>query len=688
MTVDAEAAVRTRWPARGIALLDEGRAAEARACFRSAIRSGDTAPATWLNLALAEAGCGRHPLARRMMMRVAARTPEWEEPWIRLAELQRAQGQYAMAEHAYRQALSIKPNRIEALIALGGLLVLRGAGQEARIHLLHACGINADRAEAWDALGLALMQGDDASLALSAFIEAQRLEPSNVDYVLHGLDAADAGGVSEIERARLSMVHEGDPCNPVPLIGLGILYERCGMRAAGIDALEVASILAPDAALPITFLGGILARSARTREAEKALRRALELEDTPRIRNDLAAVLMRMHRHAEARALLLDIAPPFDSGLPVLCNLANATVCLGMQDEAIRLVHRAIAKEGQAILPRRSLCNTLPYADGVTGADLLAATRDLGQRLSRAPLPPFTKAPDPDRVLTLGLLSGTLKTHPVGWLTVAGFESLDPHAFRLTGLVQNNNPGDPITRRFHAIATDWIEVDTLDDLAIAARAREAGIDILIDLGGYGDAARMTACAHRLAPVQIKWVGMQNHSTGLAEMDWFITDRWETPPGFEPLYSERLLRLADGYVCYSPPPYAPDVVPLPALRNGYLTFGCFNNLAKITPRVIATWSAIMHRVPGSRLVLKTHQFSDVPTAERLRNAFAAHGIDGARLELQGSSPHRAFMDAYNKIDFVLDPFIPAASRHARRCGWACPRLPLRERFSPRVIPRAT
>ena len=139
----------------------------------------------------------------------------------------------------------------------------------------------------------------------------------------------------------------------------------------------------------------------------------------------------------------------------------------------------------------------------------------------------------------------------------------------------------------------------LSDKALACKARELGIDILIDLGGYGDAARMPACAYRLAPVQIKWVGMQNHSSGLAEMDWIITDRWETPPELEHVYSERPLRLPDGYVCYSPPPYAPDVVPLPALANGHITFGCFNNLAKVTPRVIATWCAILHRVPNAR-----------------------------------------------------------------------------------------
>jgi predicted O-linked N-acetylglucosamine transferase (SPINDLY family) len=166
---------------------------------------------------------------------------------------------------------------------------------------------------------------------------------------------------------------------------------------------------------------------------------------------------------------------------------------------------------------------------------------------------------------------------------------------------------------------------------------------------------MLACAHRVAPVQVKWVGMQSHSSGLVEMDWIVTDRWETPPGFEPLYSERLLRLPDGYVCYSPPPYAPDVVPLPALENGHITFGCFNNLAKITPLVIATWATILRRLPDARLILKTHQFSDTGTAERIHADFAAHGVAAAHVELRGASRHRSFLGQYNEIDIVLDPF---------------------------------
>jgi predicted O-linked N-acetylglucosamine transferase (SPINDLY family) len=87
----------------------------------------------------------------------------------------------------------------------------------------------------------------------------------------------------------------------------------------------------------------------------------------------------------------------------------------------------------------------------------------------------------------------------------------------------------------------------------------------------------------------------------------------------------------------------------------VTFGCFNNLAKITARVIAAWAGILLRVPHSRLLLKTHQLSDAATAARIQHVFAEHGVDPDRLELQGSSPHRAFLEQYNQIDLVLDPF---------------------------------
>jgi protein O-GlcNAc transferase len=645
-----------RQAAEGMASLAAGNAEAARIALLTAIAGGDVSPATRLNLALAEERLGRADRARKAMRVLMERLPGWDEPAVRLAESLRAVGRNAEAEEAYRHALEINPRRIEALLALGGLLILRGAGQEARDRLICCCGIAPDRAETWHALGLALLQTREPSQALAAFMEAQRCEPASLEYALHGVEAALAAGEADAELARLTAGCDDDPCNPVLQVSRGALLERLGFRAKAIDALEAAAALAPDAPEPSAFLGRALARSSRLKEAERRLRRAAELDpDNAQVRNDHATVLMRMHRHAEARTLLLAVIAQHGPNATVLCNLANATACLGFQREAVDLARQAIELDPHAALPRRALCNTLPYLDGVAGATLLAALRDCAARLPRSAVELPSNSREADRRLTVGLLSGTLKTHPVGWLTVAGFETLDPEAFRLVCLAPDFTPGDPIAQRFRAMSEEWIDTDGLDDPALAAKAREVGIDILIDLGGYGDAGRMPACAHRLAPVQIKWVGMQNHSTGLPEMDWFVTDRWETPPELEHLYSERLLRLPDGYVCYSPPAYAPDVGPLPAFMNGHITFGCFNNLAKVTPAVIAAWARILCRVPDARLVLKTHQFSDGPTAEHMREAFAEHGVDAARLDLRGPSAHRAFMAEYGQIDIVLDPF---------------------------------
>jgi predicted O-linked N-acetylglucosamine transferase (SPINDLY family) len=642
--------------ARGMTLLDMNQPAAARIALRAAVSLGDTSPPTLLNLAIAEDRAGDPARARGLMETVAEVLPNWDEPLLRLAESHRAAGDAATAEAAYRRVLDVNPKREEALLALAGLLIARAEGAEARLLLLRCIGIAPERADAWGTIGLALLLTAEPVLAHTALVEAQRLEPEVAEYALHGIEAARVAGLADAELARLALVSNAAPLNPVPLLARGILLERQGRRDEAIDALEAAVALAPDAPLPVKLLGAVLARSNRRGDAEVALRRASELDpDEPRLRNDRATVLMRLHRHAEASALLVGLIEQYGDDPLVLSNLSNATACLGLQEAAVGYARRAIELAPDAVLPRRALCNNLPYLDGVRGNELLAALRDCAACLPRTVMPGFGNDRDPERKLTIGLLSGSLKTHPVGWLTVAGIETLDPARFAVICLVQNAAPADTIARRFRAAAQDWVDIDALDDVALATRARELGIDVLIDLGGYGDAARMPACAHRLAPVQVKWVGMQNHSTGLPEIDWFITDRWETPAELEHTYSERLLRLPDGYVCYSPPAYAPDVRPLPALANGHVTFGCFNNLAKVTPRVMTTWAAVLHRVPEARLVLKTHQFGDQPTADRVHAAFAAEGIAAARVELRGSSRHRAFMGEYGHIDIVLDPF---------------------------------
>ena len=613
---------------------------------------GHAAPADLLNRAIALDRAGGVAKARAAMRHLADSLPDWDEPRLRLASSLRLRGE--PSARAWGEALALNPNHPAALLSSGAAALEAGDPRAALPPLLRRCGLEPHDPNGWALLGQAYTDAGEPCLALGAYARAQRCAPREIARIAPLVAAALAAGRVQQEAARLGAIGARDPLNPVPHIGRGLLLERLGLLDPAIDALEAATALAPEAKEPAAILAGVLSRTSRARHAEAALRHALSLDPgNPQLMNDRAAVLMRLHRHAEARTLLCDVLWKSGPHSSVICNLANATACLGAQDEAVELARAAIAIDPAAVLPRRALANTMPYQDGVTGAALLKAARDCAATLPRGGLPALKKTHTGP--LTVGLLSGTLRTHPVGWLTVAGFEHLDPEEYRIVCLSRAPETTDPIAWRFRTLAKSWEDVGLLDDDALARRARALGIDILIDLGGHGDAGRIAACARRLAPVQIKWVGMQNHSTGLAEMDWFLTDRWETPPELEHLYSERLLRMPDGYVCYSPPPHAPDVALAPQSRNGFTTFGCFNNTAKITARAVETWCEVLRALPDSRMILKTHQFDDPPTAARFRNSFARHGVDPTRIEARGSSPHRAFLESYNAIDIVLDPF---------------------------------
>jgi predicted O-linked N-acetylglucosamine transferase (SPINDLY family) len=126
-------------------------------------------------------------------------------------------------------------------------------------------------------------------------------------------------------------------------------------------------------------------------------------------------------------------------------------------------------------------------------------------------------------------------------------------------------------------------------------------------------------------------------------------------GTDHAFSEAVVRLPVGRLCYAPPDYAPAVAPPPRAHGGSVTFGSFNNVAKLTPAVLALWADVLRAVPGARLLIKWHSLDDADERRRLVEAFAAHGVDAARLALRGHSPHAAMLAEYGDVDIALDPF---------------------------------
>ncbi|HEX7389029.1 MAG TPA: hypothetical protein VF286_02880, partial [Acidiphilium sp.] len=574
-----------------------------------------------------------------------------DEPWLRLAQSFRSENNHAMATTNYDAALERNPARIEAMLARGILALQHESPQTALKFLKRATEFEPDNHKAWHALGHACAAAKLDSCAIDAFQHAATLAPDHLPYAFDLIDIAE-----RLKTPDTDLSFDWPTGTALALAG------RAALRRGALDeaeaALEAARVFLPGESWIPAALGSLHMMAMRPDRAELFLRTARDLSpDDPVIAHDLAVALSRLYRHAEAEVILDAIETPFQAYPKLFCTRANQRASLGdLQGASDDLVTARIqgADETEILRIESSL---MAYRSDTSAAAIRQTMETLGALLPRdtAPIPHRSPLPDDlDRSLRVGLLSNTLRTHPVGWLTLAGLEALDRSSFQIH-CFGRFAPEDRLARRFAARADAWHAIDTLDDRAVAGLIAGQDIDILIDLGGYGDAGRMPVTAYRAAPVQIKWVGMQCATTGLREIDWFLTDHRETPDGFERFYTERLLRLDDGYVCYLPPDDPPGVTPLPALARNRVTFGCFNNVTKITDATLTAWAEILSRVPESRLTLRCPQFSDSVAVDRLERRAKKVGLDIARLDFLGKAPHRAFLAGYNAIDIALDPF---------------------------------
>ncbi len=163
---------------------------------------------------------------------------------------------------------------------------------------------------------------------------------------------------------------------------------------------------------------------------------------------------------------------------------------------------------------------------------------------------------------------------------------------------------DAVTQRLRAVAHEWHDITQLADDQAAELIHSRNIDILVDLSGHTAQTRLPLFAWRPAPVQVSWLGYFA-STGLAEMDYFLADRLSVPEASRSDFSEQVWYLPDTRLCMTPLKESADlqVVPPPALRNGYVTFGSFQALAKINDQTLHAWASVMDNVAGSRLRLQ-------------------------------------------------------------------------------------
>lgn len=258
------------------------------------------------------------------------------------------------------------------------------------------------------------------------------------------------------------------------------------------------------------------------------------------------------------------------------------------------------------------------------------------------------------KALRIGILSDGFHNHPVSRMTNAGLIGLPRNEFRLYAY-SSSGESDQMTDELKSACVKWCQIATLSDRELDARIRQDRIDILIDMSGYHKGSRLQALSLQPAPIMVKWVGGLMNTMGLSFIDYLITDRFESPAGTDADYAEKLIRMPHGYICYTPPFYAPAVEPPPAARSSRITFGCFNNANKINPAVIKAWASILNNINDSTLLLKGSLYESADFQARILEDFARCNITADRILFEGQSDHRTLLATYGKVDITLDPW---------------------------------
>jgi predicted O-linked N-acetylglucosamine transferase (SPINDLY family) len=337
-------------------------------------------------------------------------------------------------------------------------------------------------------------------------------------------------------------------------------------------------------------------------------------------------------------------------------NLGGTLQDLGRLDEARACYERALALKPDFAEVRSNMLYLMNFDRTVDDVALRAAHRAFDD-LVIVPLQPYRRphanTADPQRRLRVGYVSADFCRHPVGYLLHPVMAAHDPDAVEIH-CYSGRMVEDDLTAELRGHAKVWRSSIGVEDAALADLIRGDGIDILVDLAGHTAGNRLAMFGHKPAPVQVSWIGYFT-STGVSTIDYVLMDESSVPASAEQWFTETVVRLPGGRFCYTPPDYAPAVVAPPALTRGHITFGSINNLTKVTAEVIALWSAVVRAVPGSRLILKWKSLADDAERRRLSEAFAAHGIEPARLELRAGSPHRESLAQYGDFDIALDPF---------------------------------
>jgi len=595
------------------------------------------------------------------------------------------------AETLARRALELEAESPEGLVLLGRVLAEKGEQGNALEAFERALRLRKDDAEAMTHYAMALQKFGRGKEAVSQIRKACALQPESVEH------QTNLATILEQEKRYVdALAAYGKAARMNPDIGYvwfrqGKLLNGLKRYAESIPMLEKAVSLPGRLGEFHYELGLALHMSKRFPEALDQYGQALAAGyNTAALQCNRGVIFKELRRGGDSIMAFHTAVKMDPSNLSYLNNLGAAALEIGLNSEALDCFEEAVRQNPKIATAQNNIGNLLK--DRARGMDALPhyrksmeldpsssdtqsnyllchmylsemdpktvfeEHRKWGLEKSKKTPPAFKFKPrSPGSKLRVGFLSGDLCHHPVAHFIEPLFREYDKERFEFVAY-GDQRKSDEFSERFAKQVHLWRETCSLTDEALAKKIHEDRVDILFELSGHTAYNRMGVLALKPAPLQASYLGYPG-TTGLPTMDFRITDELVDPVGMtEKFHTERLIRLSRCAWCYEPDAEAPEVGALPFQRNGHITFGCFNNMAKLNPALFDMWAEILIKVPDSHLRLKARTLTDDRVKNELKDYFTAKGIAAERLDFFGHTRKiHEHLNHYHEVDIALDSF---------------------------------
>ncbi len=448
-----------------------------------------------------------------------------------------------------------------------------------------------------------------------------------------------------------------DPLHPLVHNNLGAVQLARGDAAGALASFEAAVRLKPDYADAWRNLGALHQKHKRDAEAVDAFRRAATLSpDDPEVQRRLLMALRDLRRGTEAEALARELVRRWPRDTRFRRVLGTLLAWRGQMAEGEALMAEAVAIDPDDTSLRSAIIFTAAYRPDLSAAALQAQVDIFGsvvQRLARRPHRQWDCEPAPAK-LRVGCVSGDLRRHPCGYFLDGFLRALDRSRVELIAY-PTDDATDDLSEKLRSNFSGWYPISGVDDATAAAMIKSDGIHLLMDLSGHTAGNRLALFAHRPAPVQASWLGFPN-PTGVATMDWLLLGRDQYLGEAGGRGPEAIWLLGDAPMCLAEPEGQVPVAPLPAESRGHITFGSFQNLAKINDLCLKTWGRVLARQPAARLRVQAPQLDDAGVRASFLERLVAQGLEPSRVDFAPHcASHADYLRALGEVDAILDTF---------------------------------